>query len=67
MRNAKEDNLFKSLGRIRRRRNQFREGRDSNLLSNETVLIHIRTNDLLRMNPRWKTPQEKRGNIPIKC
>jgi hypothetical protein len=59
MSKAKEEKLFRSLGRIRRRRNHIREGRDSNLLSIETVLIHINKINLLRMNPRWKTPWEK--------
>jgi hypothetical protein len=55
----KEKRLFRSLGRIRRRRNKIIEGRDSNLLSIETILIHIRKINLLRTNPRWKTPWEK--------
>jgi len=55
----KVDKLFRSIGRIRRKRNQIRKGRDSNLLSIETILIHINKINLLRMNPRWKNPWEK--------
>jgi hypothetical protein len=59
MSKEREDNICKSLGRIRRRRNMIREGRDSNLLSIETILIKINKISLLRMNPRRKTPWEK--------
>jgi hypothetical protein len=59
MSEEKEEILFKSLGRIRRRRNWIKEGRDSNLLSIEIVLIHIIEIKLLRMDPRWETPWEK--------
>jgi hypothetical protein len=33
--------------------------KDSNILSIETILSHINKINLLRMNPRWKTPWEK--------
>ena len=56
---TKVERLFRNFGRIRRRRNNIREGRDSNLLSTETFLAHIIKINLLRMNPRWNTPREK--------
>jgi predicted aspartyl protease len=60
MSKEREENPFvENLGRIRRRRNMIREGRDSNLLSTETTLIKINKISLLRMNPREKTPWEK--------
>jgi hypothetical protein len=47
-----EENTYRSLGRIRRKRNIIREGKDSNLLSTEIVLIKISKIKLLRKNPR---------------
>ena len=52
MRKVKEETIFISLGRMRRKRNNMREGRDSNIISIETILIHINEINLLRMNPR---------------
>jgi hypothetical protein len=45
---------LQNIGRIRRKRNMIREGRDSNLLSTETTLIKIIKISLLRMNPRGR-------------
>jgi hypothetical protein len=59
MSKEREENICRNIGRIRRRRNLIREGRDSNLLSTEIVLIQINKINLLRMNPRGKTPWEK--------
>jgi hypothetical protein len=56
---GKGENPCRNIGRIRRKRNMIREGRDSNLLSTETIQIKINKNNLLRMNPRRKTPWEK--------
>jgi hypothetical protein len=56
---ARVKNLCRNLRRIRGRRNMIREGRDSNLLSIEIVLIQITNIILLRMNQRGKTPWEK--------
>jgi hypothetical protein len=56
MSKAKVDKIFRSLGRIKRRRNRIREGRDSNFLSIETIIIHMGKINLLQMNSRWKTP-----------
>jgi len=54
MRKEKEKILFRNIGRIRRI-NHIREERDSNLLSRETILKDIIKNNLLRMDPKWKT------------
>jgi hypothetical protein len=62
MSKAKAESLFRILGRIRRRIYLIREGRDSNLLSIETILAHISKINLLRTNQRWKTPW-KNGKI----
>jgi hypothetical protein len=59
MSRAREEYICKSLGRIRKRRSLIREGRDSNLISTEIVLIKIRKIDPLSRNTR-KTPWEKR-------
>jgi hypothetical protein len=59
MRKEKEESLCKNLGRIRRRRNLIKEGKDSNLFSTEAVLIEISKIILLRKNPRDKIPWEK--------
>jgi hypothetical protein len=56
MSKANEDIIFINIGRIRRRKNQIIEGRDSNFLLIEIVLIDIRKIILLRMNPRWNNP-----------
>jgi hypothetical protein len=48
------ENTYKNLGRIRRKRNVIIEGRDSNLLSIEIVLIKINKISLLSMIPREK-------------
>jgi len=53
------ENIFRHIGRLRRKRNLIRGGKDSNLLSIETSLIKINKFSLLRMNPRENTPLEK--------
>jgi hypothetical protein len=59
MSKEKEERLFRNIGRIIRRRNQIKEERDSNLLSRETILKDINKINMLRMNPKWKTPWGK--------
>jgi hypothetical protein len=59
MSNARAENLCRSLGWIRRRRNLIIEGRDSNFLSTETVQIQIKKIGLLRLDPRCKIPWQK--------
>jgi hypothetical protein len=58
MRNEREDNIFRNIGRIRRR-GLIRGGMDSNLLSTKISLIEIIRTNMLRMNSREKTPCEK--------
>jgi hypothetical protein len=62
MRKARAYNQCINLGRIRRRRNMIRGGRDSNLLSIEITLIKIIKTNMLRMNPRESNPWEKGGD-----
>ena len=59
MNKERAENPCRNLGRIRRRRNMIRGGRDSNLLSIEISLIQIIKTNMLRMNPRDNTPWEK--------
>ena len=59
MRKAMVENPCINLGRIRKRRSMIRGRRDSNLLSIEMSLIKIIKTNMLRMNPREKTPWEK--------
>jgi hypothetical protein len=59
MSKAREDNQCRIIGRIIRRRNMIKGGRDSNLLSIEIVLIKIIKTNMLRMNPREKNSWEK--------
>jgi hypothetical protein len=59
MSKEREENLCRNLGKIRRKRNMVKEGRDSNILSSEVVLIQISKINLLKMNPRGKTSWEK--------
>jgi len=47
MRKVRENNLLINIGRIRRRRDIIKEGRDSNLLSTKIVLIQINKIDML--------------------
>jgi hypothetical protein len=61
MRKTKKEKLFKILGRIRRMRNHMKQGRDSNLISIEIVLIHINKIILLRMNPIRKDTNQMLG------
>jgi hypothetical protein len=64
---VKENNICRNLGRIRSRINMIRGGRDSNLLSTETVLIKISKINLLKMNPRknipWGKEEDHQSNV----
>jgi hypothetical protein len=60
MSKAREENICKRLGRIRRRICLIKEGRDSNLLSTEASLIKISKINQISKNPRRKSPWEKR-------
>jgi hypothetical protein len=62
---SRENNLYKSLGRKRRRRNMIKEGRDSKILSIEIILIQINKIIILRMNRKGRS-LGKRGRTPIK-
>jgi hypothetical protein len=54
-----EENPYKNLGMIRRRRSSIRGGKDSNLPSIGMSLIEIIKISMLRVNPRKKNPWEK--------
>jgi hypothetical protein len=56
MSKAREENPYRNLGRIRRRRSLIRGGKDSNLPSIGMSLIEIIKICMLRVNPRKKTP-----------
>jgi hypothetical protein len=59
MSKAREENTYKNIGRIRRRRILIRGGKDLNLPSIRMSLIEIIKIIILRVNPRKKTPWEK--------
>jgi hypothetical protein len=59
MSKARAKNPYRNIGKIRRRRSLIRGGKDSNLPSIGISLIEIIKINMLRVNPRKKTPWEK--------
>jgi hypothetical protein len=59
MSKAREENPYKNLGRIRRMISLTKGGKYSNLPSIGMSLIEIIKINMLRVNPRKKTPWEK--------
>jgi hypothetical protein len=63
MTRAKVEQIFRSLGEIRKRTSKIRGRRDLNLLSSRTVLIHINKSNQLKVDLRWQNPWGKgKGN-----
>ena len=56
MSKAREENPYRNLGRVRRRKSTIIGGKDSNLLSIGMSLIEIININMLTVNPRNKTP-----------
>jgi hypothetical protein len=62
MRKERIESLCRNLGRIRRKKSLTRYIKKSNLLSIKISQIKINEINLLKINPRDKTPLEKWGD-----